>query len=305
MVVGTFQLGRKASEGGDSWYVDTELTDDMTSADALDAYSAWCAAWRITLEPSKSHAMTLSRSAEAWALPPLVLDGVVVPEVEVMRLLGVLIDRSLTYGDQLDAMAAKGRQRLGFLRRVRWMLSPAAFLTVYKAFVRPVLEYASLCWMGAAETHLQKLDAVQDAALALLDPAAAADLLPLDSLEHRRQVGALTYLYKLRCWNPPARLRALVPAPQLCPDGRTRAAARARHLWHAGKLEHALPRLSPAYLTRAFPYGVLEQWNALPARLFADGFQLKHVQSFKVAVHRDLGGSLSERHREILASFAP
>ena len=40
MVVGTFQLGRKASEGGDSWYVDTELTDDMTSADALDAYSA-------------------------------------------------------------------------------------------------------------------------------------------------------------------------------------------------------------------------------------------------------------------------
>ena len=40
MVVGTFQLGRKASEGGGSWYVDTELTDDMTSADALDAYSA-------------------------------------------------------------------------------------------------------------------------------------------------------------------------------------------------------------------------------------------------------------------------
>ena len=76
-----------------------------------------------------------------------------------MRFLGVLIDRSLTHGPHLDAVAARRRQRLGFLRKVRWF-SLAALATVHEAFVHPVRAYASLCWMGAAETHFRKLDAV-------------------------------------------------------------------------------------------------------------------------------------------------
>jgi len=259
-------------------------TDSATLQAALDAYSRWCAEWRITLEPTKSHAMTLSRNASAWSLPPLVLDGRVVPEVEEMRLLGVLIDRSLTYGPHLDAVAARGRQRLGFLRKVRWLLSPAALATVYKAFVRPVLEYASLCWMGAAETHLRKLDAVQDAALEMLGPAAAA-LPNLDTLAHRRTVGALAYLFKLQSWTPPARLAALVPPPLPRPHGRTRASQLELAQWHSAKLASTLPVRAPAYLSRSFPHCVVDAWNDLPARLFAPGFGLDKVQDFKVAAN--------------------
>ena len=65
-----------------------------------------------------------------------------------MRFFGVLIDRSLKRGPHLDAVAARRRQRLGFLRKVRWF-SLAALATVNEVFVRPVREYASLCWMGA------------------------------------------------------------------------------------------------------------------------------------------------------------
>ena len=77
-----------------------------------------------------------------------------------MRLLGVLFDTRLTFGAHLDKVAARARQRLGFLRRVRHLLTPAGLATVYKAFVRPVLEYALIAWMGAAPSHLLKLDAV-------------------------------------------------------------------------------------------------------------------------------------------------
>ena len=37
-----------------------------------------------------------------------------VPEIEEIRFFRVFIDRSLTYGPHLDAVAARGRQRLGF-----------------------------------------------------------------------------------------------------------------------------------------------------------------------------------------------
>ena len=94
---------------------------------------------------------------------------------------------------------------------------------VYKAFIRPCLEYAHLTWMGAAPSHLEHLDAVQRAAAHLI----GEDGPELDSLDHRRRVGALTYLYKLRCWTswtPPVRLQDLVPPPLPQPPiGETRA----------------------------------------------------------------------------------
>ena len=70
---------------------------------------------------------------------------------------------------------------------------------MYKGFVRPRLEYGSLAWMGAAQTNLKRLDRVQEAAAFII--GAEADT--LDSLEHRRSVGALAYLYKLQSWDAP------------------------------------------------------------------------------------------------------
>ena len=77
--------------------------------------------------------MTLSRAHAPWDLTPLVLCGHAVPEVTEMRLLGVHFDTRLTFGAHLDKVAARARQRLGFLRRVRHLLTPAGLATVYKA----------------------------------------------------------------------------------------------------------------------------------------------------------------------------
>ena len=48
-------------------------------------------------------------------------------------------------------------------------------------------------WMGAADTHLNALDRVQQRACKMI-----GDGVKLDTLTHRRKVGALTYLYKLK-----------------------------------------------------------------------------------------------------------
>ena len=43
---------------------------------------------------------------------------------------------------------------------------------------------------------------------------------------------------------------------------------------------------------RAFPYCIIDDWNSLPAWFFDDGFALKHLQAFKVRVHKFLGGKV-------------
>ena len=141
--------------------------------------------------------------------------------------------------------------------------------------------------MGAAPTHLHSLDAVQASAEKLIGDGGPE----LDSLDHRRRVGALTYLYKLQCWSPPPRLQRLLP-PRLVqpPLGRTRAGRQARVTWHANKFANPLPARSLDNARRAFPYGVIDDWNSLPEWFFDNGFDFAHLQSFKVRVHQHLGG---------------
>ena len=49
------------------------------------------------------------------------------------------------------------------------MLDDKSIMRAYKAFVRSKIEYGSLAaYWGAAESHLKKLDRIQESAVALL-----------------------------------------------------------------------------------------------------------------------------------------
>ena len=76
-------------------------------------------------------------------------------------LVGLLIDQKLRWGPMVDKLAVKARQRVGALARVRHLLDSCSIQMIYSMFIRSILEYSSVCWMGAAPTHLAKLDRVQ------------------------------------------------------------------------------------------------------------------------------------------------
>nr|CAH7768718.1 unnamed protein product [Callosobruchus chinensis] len=72
--------------------------------------------------------------------------------------------------------------------------SPSNLLTLYKAQIRPSLEYCSHIWGAAAPTTLSILDAVQRRAIRLIgDPALTCHL---QLLSHRRAVGDLSLFYR-------------------------------------------------------------------------------------------------------------
>ena len=135
---------------------------------------------------------------------------------------GLIVDKHMIFAPQTKKLAVSARKRLGFLRRASRYLHGKGQATVYKAFVRPRLECSSLAWMGAAQSNVKRLDRVQDAAAFIIVDEAGA----LDSLEHRRRVGSLMYLYKIQSWVVPDKLRQMIP-PRLerPPRGRTRASA--------------------------------------------------------------------------------
>ena len=232
--------------------------------------------------------MTIGRKRGDWAIPPIMFDGSAVPEVDEIQLLGALFDSQLSHAGQTRALANGAKKRLGFLRRAGKVLPGEGRKTVYKAFVRPRLEYAPLAWMGAADSHLAGLDAVQADAARIIGPSAGS----LESLDHRRRVGAHTYLYKLQCWDAPERLSRMIPEKlPRPPPGRTRLATHNHATWHPHKFSPPLPLRSLDRARRTFPFGIINEWNEFPQEFFQNGFDFSHLQKFKCNVNRHLHAS--------------
>nr|CAH7719103.1 unnamed protein product [Callosobruchus chinensis] len=109
---------------------------------------------------------------------------------------------------------------LGYLFRARKYFSPSNHLTLYKAQIRPSLEYCSHIWGAAAPTTLSILDAAQKKAIRLIgDPALTCSL---QSLSRRRPVGDLSLFYHYSNGFCSSELSSIIPPlskPARCTHG--------------------------------------------------------------------------------------
>ena len=81
--------------------------------------------------------------------PALTLQDERLKQCDTLRLLGVYIQSDLKWNSQVDHMIRSTNSRLYVLRTLKHYHLPALdLLTVYKSFVRPVLEYAVPLWSG-------------------------------------------------------------------------------------------------------------------------------------------------------------
>ena len=100
-----------------------------------------------------------------WVLPPILLDGNVIPRVAQVKYLGITLDQKLSWRAHITDRVGLTLGLLGQIGRTMgrsWGLSPKLIMWAYKALVLPFLEYACLVWAGAVskfyiETALSKV----------------------------------------------------------------------------------------------------------------------------------------------------
>jgi hypothetical protein len=123
----------------------------------------------------------------------IILDGIVIKPAAEVKLLGVMIDRHLTYACHLNYIKRKCHGLLGMLARASPEMSMNLMKLAYLAIVRSHMEYASAVFASAANTHLKKLDIVQKIASRIITGSPRdthsqplQDFLGLASLSSRR-----------------------------------------------------------------------------------------------------------------------
>ena len=85
-----------------------------------------------------------------------------------VKLLGITLDRHLTFGEHIDNTVKKCQGLLAVLRRAAPMLPKELTKLAYTALIRTHLEYGSSLFARAANTHLKKLEIIQKIAARII-----------------------------------------------------------------------------------------------------------------------------------------
>ena len=148
----------------------------------------------MCLNVGKTKTMTISRSRTMLpSFPELTLNGVALKESSELIILGVTFDPKLSFERHVRSVAASASQNIVIMRRGLKIFD--SFEVVYRcfnSFMLPVLEYASVVWGSAANTHLALLDRIVGRCAYLMN-----DVVPCN-LSNRRSVAGLCMLYKVR-----------------------------------------------------------------------------------------------------------
>ena len=250
------------------------VTDEINQQ--LHLIKEWGARWQVDFAPEKTQAMVISRSPAASQAVEgrLHFGDAVLPLQDHVKILGVDMDCALRFDRHLRNVAHQASLRVTALRRVAKFLDERGLQTLYKAQVRPYLEYATLTWMSSAPTHLQRLEAVERRAKRLLEGGNHPPP-PLDSLEHRRDVAALVVFHKAKVQGVPHLDRLRVPPRVL--DRSTRTVLSSNELVE-------VPRSHTSQHQRTFASRVSRLWNTFVAA--TPDVPALDTQGVKLEAHR-------------------
>ena len=158
----------------------------------LDLLARWGEQWQVKFATHKTQFLIIWRT-QLYAV--LKFGQSILINENLIEILGLNYDHSLSFQLHIRKIASKAAGKITALRRITWLVNREERVLLYKAQIRPVLEFSPLTWGGAAATHLGLLDKVQRRAERLINGEDAEE--QLHTLQHRRDVAGLCVMYKI------------------------------------------------------------------------------------------------------------
>ena len=200
---------------------DTQTSANDLSKD-LKIINDWAFQWKINFNPDPTkqpHEVIFSRKTKEIYHPPLVFNNTNVSQSSSQKHLGLILDCKLLFDEHSKMVSLKISKTLGLLRKLHNLLPRSALIKIYKAFVRPCLDYGDILYDQAYNMYFHhKLESIQyNACLAIT--GAIRDIskenlyqeLVLQSLQLRRWYRKLRMSYKIYKNKSPQYLFKLIP----------------------------------------------------------------------------------------------
>ena len=200
--------------------------DKNVSANGLNSdlkkVNKWAYQWKISFNPDPSkqaQEVIFNRKSIKQLHPPLIFNNSHVCQTSSQKHLGIILDSRLAFEEHFKMVLAKINKTIGLLYKLRNILPRSALLTIYKAFIRPHLDYGDIIYDEAfKESFHEKLEKIQYTACLAITGAIRGTSkeklyqeLGLESLRHHRWYQKLSFLYNLINTNSPSYLFKILP----------------------------------------------------------------------------------------------
>ena len=131
--------------------------DSATLQRDLDSLQRWETTNKMEFHPQKCELLRITNNKRK-IVSQYTIHSVPLSESQSSKYLGVTIDPKLTWADHQSRIINKANSTLSFLRRNTSACPPKVKNTVYKTFVRPILEYGSVVWDPHQQTKISEIE---------------------------------------------------------------------------------------------------------------------------------------------------
>ena len=98
----------------------------------------------------------------------LCINGKFLENVSCQKILGVYIDKNLTWKDHINNLCKDISKLVGLLWRNKHLLPFSSCLLFYNSYILPKLDYCLPIWGKSSQTHLDKLWQLQKGAIRII-----------------------------------------------------------------------------------------------------------------------------------------
>ena len=190
--------------------------------DDLQLISKWAFNWKMLFNPDTSkpaQEVLFSRKNQIQNHPTISLENAEVERSSYQKHLGIILNEKLNFKQHIDSALSKVNKGISVIKKLCHILPRKSFVTIYKAFLRPLLNYGDIiCDQPHNVSFCEKLESVQyKAALAITGAIQGTshnkiyEELGIESLKAGRWYRRLSCMFKILKEEAPNYLINLIP----------------------------------------------------------------------------------------------
>ena len=183
-----------------------KLFADILNNDLL-LISRWAYNWKMLFNPDPmkpAQEVLFSRKKQNQIYLTISLNNIQVEKVPYQKHLGLILDQKLNFKQHIDCAISKINKGIAVIKKLRYSLPHKSLVTIYKAFLRPLIDYGDIIYdQPQNESFSEKLGVQYETALAITGAIQGTSRdriyqeLGLESLKSRRWYKRLSCMFKI------------------------------------------------------------------------------------------------------------
>jgi hypothetical protein len=251
---------------------EASIVDSAVLQRDLDIVENWASTWLLSFNVDKCSCLNFGSNNPQHDYS---LFGTRLPCVDEASDLGILMSSTLSFSPHCAKIASRADRMIHVVRRSIKNLTKMSLLSIHRAVVRPLVEYATVVYCPYYVGDINRIEGVQRRMTKLLPEIRELSyherlaFLNLQTLAQRRERSDLITVWKIVHGRLDLEITDLFELPA---DGRTRG--------HSCKLD---TKDIPRKICRRhfFPFRIVRLWNSLPETIV----QQRTVSGFKRSLH--------------------